>query len=220
MSELIGHFPAFIATTLLLAIVPGQGVAMIMRQAILGGARTALFSLWGHSTGLIIWGALSGVGLSAIFAHSDFAYSLLKWIGVAFLLFLSLQTALHVRKESGKFDFNDSHISDSQKSEGKNNGASAYRVGLIANLTNVKAAIFAVAFLPTFVPRDFPLGVGIFIFGCVWAMVSTSWYLFLIWSIDKSAEFIQRPKVRRALTAVSAVGIFGLAVGLALTSPH
>ena len=36
----------------------------------------------------------------------------------------------------------------------------------------------------------------------------------------KSAEFIQRPKVRRALTAVSAVGIFGLAVGLALTSPH
>ena len=96
----------------------------------------------------------------------------------------------------------------------------AFRTGLIANLTNVKAAIFAVAFLPTFVPRDFSLGLGIFIFGCLWAVVSSSWYLFLIWTIDKSSVFIQRPQVRRVLTGISAIGILGLAVGLALTSPH
>lgn len=211
---MIAHFPAFIATTLLLAIVPGQGVAMIMRQAILGGARTALFSLWGHSTGLIIWGALSGVGLSALFAKSELAYSVLKWLGVLFLLFLSAQTALHLRKESGKFNFDE--IENAQGKTSQN----AFRTGLIANLTNVKAAIFAVAFLPTFVPRDFSLGLGIFIFGCLWAVVSSSWYLFLIWTVYKSSVFIQRPQVRRVLTGISAIGILGLAVGLALTSPH
>jgi small-conductance mechanosensitive channel len=40
----------------------------------------------------------------------------------------------------------------------------------------------------------------------------------LIWSVDKSAVFIQKPQVRRILTAISAIGIAGLAIGLALSS--
>ena len=83
---------------------------------------------------------------------------------------------------------------------------------------NVKAAVFAVAFIPEFVPKDFSLGWGIFIFGCLWPIVSTSWYLILIWSVDKSAIFIQKPLVRRILTAISAIGIAGLAIGLAVSS--
>lgn len=211
MTELISHFPAFIATTFLLAMVPGQGVAMVMRQSIVGGSKTALLSLMGNSTGLVIWGALSAIGLSAIFSTSDLAYEILKWIGVTYLAVLSMQTFLKLRHASGSFDLS---------SGGSGSRASAYRLGLITNLTNVKAAVFAVAFLPTFVPRNFPLGLGIFIFGCLWSVVSTSWYLILIWSLHRSATFMEKPRVRRALTAFSAVGILGLAIGLALTAPH
>jgi threonine/homoserine/homoserine lactone efflux protein len=209
MHQLLLNIPAFFVTTFLLAMVPGQGVAMVLRQSILGGRKAALFSVLGNSTGLFIWGSSSAIGLSAIFARSETAYSILKWTGVGFLFFLSIQTLLTLKNSFGKFDL---------ESAGKTDSLAAFRLGLFTNLTNVKAAVFAVAFIPEFVPKDFSLGWGIFIFGCLWPIVSTSWYVILVWTVDKSAVWIQKPQVRRALTAVSALGIAFLAIGLALSS--
>jgi len=208
---MLAIIPAFALTALLLAVVPGQGVAMILRQSLVGGRNAAFYSVLGNSTGLIIWGTLSSVGLSAVFAKSHFAFNILKWAGVVFLTGLAIQTLWQLRKEFGKFDVT---------SGAKTNFFAAYRLGLITNLTNVKAAVFAVAFIPQFVPKGFSLALGIFLLALVQSTVSMSWYSFLILAVDKSSVFLSRPSVRRTLTAISAVGIIVLAVGLAITSPR
>ncbi len=211
MLQLLKVIPAFALTSLLLAIVPGQGVAMVLRQSIVGGRRAAFTSVAGNSSGLVVWGAASAIGLSQVFAHSHTAYSVLKYTGVAFLVFLSLQTLLTLRNEYGKFDYDGS---------AKTGIGAAYRLGLFTNLTNVKAAVFAVAFIPQFVPKSFSLGMGIFILGCVQALVSTGWYTFLISVVDKASVQLAKPKVRRALTAFSAAGILFLAATLLFASPR
>jgi len=208
---MLAIIPAFALTALLLAVVPGQGVAMILRQSLVGGRNAAFYSVLGNSTGLIIWGTLSSVGLSAVFAKSHLAFNILKWAGVVFLTGLAIQTLWQLRKEFGKFDVT---------SGAKTNFFAAYRLGLITNLTNVKAAVFAVAFIPQFVPKGFSLALGIFLLALVQSTVSMSWYSFLILAVDKSSVFLSRPSVRRTLTAISAVGIIVLAVGLAITSPR
>ena len=209
--ELLKNVPAFALTALLLAIVPGQGVAMVLRQSIIGGKRAAFTSVLGNSSGLIVWGAASGIGLSEVFARSHTAYNILKYAGVVFLIFLSLQTLLTLRNEHGKFDVNGG---------AKLGLGPAFRLGLLTNLTNVKAAVFAVAFIPQFVPQDFSLGLGIFILACVQATVSTMWYTFLINVVDRASVALAKPKVRRALTALSAGGILFLALTLLFTSPR
>ena len=209
MSELLLAVPAFAFTTLLLVMVPGQGVAMVLRQSILGGSKAAFFSALGNCAGILTWAVSSAIGLSAIFARSHTAYTLLKWSGVIFLVIVSIQTLLTLKNEFGKFDL---------ESKSEMNLLSSFRLGLVTNLTNVKAAVYAVAFLPAFVPDDFSLGWGIFIFGSIWALVSICWNIFLIWTVKKSAAYIQKPIVRRVLTAISALGIMFLAVGLALSS--
>lgn len=208
---LLKVIPAFALTALLLAIVPGQGVAMVLRQSIVGGKRAAITSVLGNSSGLVIWGAASAIGLSEVFAHSRTAYNVLKYAGVAFLVFLSIQTLLTLRNEHGKFDI---------KGGAKLGLGPAFRLGLLTNLTNVKAAVFAVAFIPQFVPNDFSLGLGIFILGCVQATVSTTWYFFLVSAVDRASVALAKPKVRRALTGLSAGGILFLAMTLLLTSPR
>ena len=209
--QLIRITPAFALTALLLAIVPGQGVAMVLRQSLVGGRRAALYSVLGNSTGLIIWGAASAVGLSEVFKHSHLAFNILKYVGVAFLLALAMQTLLQLRNEFGKFDI---------EGAAKTRASSAYRLGLLTNLTNVKAAVFAVAFIPQFVPRQFSLGLGIFLLACVQASVSSCWYIFLIMAVDKSSIFLAKPAVRRTLTGISAAGIVLLALGLLLSNPR
>lgn len=211
MLELIKVFPPFFLTALLLAIVPGQGVAMVLRQSIVGGKRPAFYAVFGNSFGLLIWGAASGIGLSAIFAKSPTAFNILKYAGVAYLGLLSFQTLLELKKEFGKFDFSN-HI--------KTRFTEAFRVGLLTNLTNVKAAVFAVAFIPQFVPKNFNLGLGIFILSGVQACASLSWYSSLILAVDKASVFLAKARVRRTLTAISAIGILGLAIGLLLTKPR
>lgn len=209
--QLLRIIPAFALTALLLAIVPGQGVAMVLRQSLVGGKRAALYSVLGNSTGLVIWGAASAVGLSAVFKRSHLAFNILKYVGVAFLLVLALQTLLQLRKEFGKFDLDGS---------AKTGALSAFRLGLLTNLTNVKAAVFAVAFIPQFVPRQFSLGLGIFLLALVQATVSSTWYTFLILAVDRSSVFLAKPQVRRTLTGVSAAGIVLLAIGLLLSNPR
>ena len=208
MNQLLLNIPAFAFTTLLLVMVPGQGVAMVLRQSILGGSKAALLSAIGNCVGILTWAVSSAIGLSAIFARSQTAYAILKWAGVIFLVVVSLQTLLTLRHEFGKFDL---------ESKSEASDWASFRLGLITNLTNVKAAVYAVAFLPAFVPSSFSLAWGIFIFGSIWAIVSILWNIFLIWTVKKSSVYIQKPIVRRILTAVSALGIMGLAIGLALS---
>ena len=209
--KLIEIIPAFALTALLLAIVPGQGVAMVLRQSLIGGKRAAFYSILGNSTGLVIWGSMSAIGLSVIFARSHLAFNVLKYLGVAFLLGLAIQTLLQLKREFGKFD---------TSSGAKTSAGAAYQLGLFTNLTNVKAAVFAVAFIPQFVPKHFALGTGIFILCLVQATVSFSWYSVLILAVDKSSVFLARPKVRRTLTGISAVGITFLAIALLFTKPR
>ena len=208
MKQLLLNIPAFAGATLLLVMVPGQGVAMVLKQSIMGGSKAALLSAVGNCAGIFIWSISSAIGLSAIFTRSEIAYSLLKWTGVAFLVLVSLQTAFTLRKEFGNFDLENTFTTTSWAS---------FRLGLVTNLTNAKAAVYAVAFIPAFIPQETSLGLGIISLGAVWAMISILWNILLIWTVKKSSTYIQKPTVRRGLTALSAVGILGIAIGLAFS---
>jgi threonine/homoserine/homoserine lactone efflux protein len=208
MSSLFENLPSFIFATALLVMIPGQGVAMVLRQSIIGGPKAAFLSSIGNCAGILIWSISSAIGLSAIFTQSDLAYSILKWTGVIFLTIISIQTFISLRKEFGKFDLESTVTTSSWGS---------FRLGLVTNLTNAKAAVYAVAFIPAFIPQEAPLGFGIITLGATWAMVSIIWNIGLIWTVKRSSNYIQRPQVRRALTAISAIGILAIAAGLAFS---
>ena len=209
MIDFLHVIPAFAITVLIIVAVPGQGVAMVLRQSILSGKQAAFYSVFGNTTGLIIWGVLSSIGLSAIFQASPAAFNLLKWAGVAYLALLSIQTLLQLKNQAGKFEY--------ESGERAKTFGPAFRIGITTNLTNVKAAVFSVGLVPQFVPKTFNLGWGIFLLSCIWALISMSWYSMMITVVDRSSKWIQKPKVRRALTAFSAIGIAALAIGLAFT---
>jgi threonine/homoserine/homoserine lactone efflux protein len=208
VSALFENLPSFIVATALLVMIPGQGVAMVLRQSIISGPKAAFLSSIGNCLGILTWSVSSAIGLSAIFTRSDTAYSILKWSGVLFLSFISAQTFLSLRKEFGKFDLDSNEVTSAWAS---------FRLGLITNLTNAKAAVYAIAFIPAFIPKETSLGFGIIALGSVWALISILWNIGLIWTVKKSSSYIQKPSVRRALTAISAIGILGIAVGLALS---
>lgn len=205
---MLANLGAFVLTAVFITLVPGQGVAMVLRQGLMAGATAARLSILGNSTGLVVWTVASAFGLSAIFRVSPIAFEFLKWAGVAYLVFMAAQTLWSLRSTNHNFDF-----------EGHENqtAGQAFRVGFLTNITNAKAMVFALAFLPQYVPPEFNLTLGILIFGLIWAAISGSWYLVLVAGINKAHIWLQTPRVRRGLTAVSGIGIFILAIGLVVS---
>ena len=202
---------AFSATAFFITIIPGQAVAMVLRQTIMSGPTAARLSVLGNSTGLLIWSSASALGLAALFRASPIAFEILKWLGVAYLTFIALQTLWSLRNPTDEFELRGNTAVNLGK---------AYRLGLITNLTNPKAVVVAIALLPQFVPAGFPIGIGTLIFGCIWTVISGESYMIMTIIIHRTTSLLTTAKARRILTIVSGIGILVLALGVALSPSH
>lgn len=182
---------------------------MVLRQTLVGGRRIGVLSVLGNSSGLLVWGSLSAAGLSAIFLASEVAYNSLKYAGAAYLFYVGGKTLWHLRSDSSDFAAIESGIAQSP--------LAAYRTGLITNLTNVKAAVFAIVFIPNFIPSGFPITAGALILTVVWAIVSTSVYTAIIFAVHQVSHLLQSDQARHRLAIASGIGVIVLGVTVALS---
>ena len=159
---------AFFAASALLALSPGPDNLFVMAQSAQNGRMAGLFVTLGLATGLIGHTVAVAFGLAAIMHSSAVAFTILKGVGAAYLLYLAWQ-AFRAAAFSGREEELPS------LSRGK-----LYRRGIIMNLTNPKVSLFFMAFLPQFADQRhgsmmvqfFQLGAlfivaTILVFGCI-----------------------------------------------------
>ncbi len=129
----------FFTTSILLALAPGPDNLFVLAQSAQHGRRAGLVVTIGLCTGILFHTAAVSLGVAAIFQTSLLAFTLLKYIGAAYLIYLAYQSfmAAGAAGDSGKVN---------QLSYGR-----LYRRGVIMNVTNPKVSIFFLAFLPQFV---------------------------------------------------------------------
>jgi threonine/homoserine/homoserine lactone efflux protein len=146
---------AFVPAGLALNLTPGADMMFCLGQGLRSGPRAAIAASAGISVGAFIHTALAGLGLGALVATVPLAFEVIRWVGVAYLLWLAVQTLRnHARAEVP-------HVTPSR----------AFRSGLLVNLTNPKVILFVLAFVPQFVVPEAGSVLGQFlIFGCILAL--------------------------------------------------
>jgi len=127
---------AFVPAAIALNLTPGADMMFCLGQGLRSGPRAAIAASAGISLGGLVHAMLAGLGLGAVVATVPWAFDLIRWIGVAYLLWLAWQA---VRQSAASGD----------KSPGLN-AARAFRTGLLVNLTNPKVILFVLAFMPQF----------------------------------------------------------------------
>jgi threonine/homoserine/homoserine lactone efflux protein len=133
----------FLAASVVLTVTPGLDTALVLRTTAVEGPRRAAFAALGICCGLLLWGLAVALGLGALLAASYLAYTVLRWVGAAYLVWLGLSLLLRPRREAPGTDAAPS---------GDNGDAKWFARGLLSNLTNPKVGVFYVTFLPQFVP--------------------------------------------------------------------
>jgi threonine/homoserine/homoserine lactone efflux protein len=136
-----GALAVFAAASLALAVVPGPAVLYIVAQSVPGGRRAGVVSALGVSTGGMFHVMAAVIGLSAILAASAEAFTVVKLLGAAYLIWLGIRT----------LSSRDERIGGRRQEPTLGH---TYRRGVIVNVLNPKTALFFLAFLPQFVDSD------------------------------------------------------------------
>lgn len=196
------HVPVFIATTLLLAMLPGASAALMIRQVLEGGQRTLQGTLAGNASGFLLWSTAAAAGLSAVLLASPTAYAALRVAGGIVLIFLGVKT-LRTALTTVATD-------PAQEGERRTGFASGYLIGLSTNLGNPKAGVFAVSVLPQFVTAQGPVFLSTVALGALWALVSASWYMLLTWAVSRGRSLVSQPTVLRGISVATGIVLMGL----------
>lgn len=151
----------FAVTSLVLIATPGQDMILVMSRSIAQGPRAGAATAAGVSVGLVGHTLLATLGLGAILAASETLFTVLKFVGAGYLIYLALGL-LRTR--------------DTQLIVSRSKARSIRRLfadGTLSNLTNPKIAVFYFAFLPQFVsPGAGSPAATIFALGCAFAALT------------------------------------------------
>ncbi|MEQ6289505.1 LysE family translocator [Vogesella sp. GCM10023246] len=194
----------FSATAALLTITPGLDTALVLRTAVNEGRRAALAAGLGICGGVLAWGVIVACGLGALLHTSALAYTLLRVIGAAWLLWLGVQL-LRRRSEPAA---NPDTTTDTD-------GNWFWR-GVLTNLLNPKVGLFYLTLLPQFLqPQDNVLWMSLAM-ALIHALEGVIWFALLVLVAARASTWLQSPRVQRSLDRLLGVAFIGFGAKLAL----
>lgn len=195
----------------LLTIAPGLDTALILRTAAAESQRDATLAGLGIVLGCLTWGAAVALGLGALLAASELAFTALKWAGALYLVWLGVNLILRPRSEFAL------ELAAGTRSPGSRNWLGR---GYLTNLLNPKVGVFYVSFLPQFLPAHVPAGPFIFLLAALHALMGVVWFGLLIIATRPIARTLKRPSVVRRLDRLTGVVFVSFGVKLALARQH
>lgn len=194
----------YLAVLLGFVFIPGPAVILTLARASTSGTRVGIATGLGIAVGDLVHTAMAVVGLSAVILASAFLFTLVKYLGAAYLVYLGIRAILEKAQPDAAFGA--LRITPGQ----------ALRQAVLAEVLNPKSALFFLAFLPQFVPANAPHATASMLWLAIVFMVLT-FIVFVGYGAFASATrryVISKPRVMQWLRRGFA-GAFG-ALGLRL----
>ncbi len=148
-------FYLFLMAALLLSLSPGPGMLYVLARTLRGGRAEGVASTLGTAVGGGVHVLAAGLGLSAVLMTSVVAFSVLKYVGAAYLIFLGIKTLLATRRP----------FAIEEKPAGRSENP--FYQGILTEALNPKTAVFFLTFLPQFVEPNQHAMLQFFLLGSI-----------------------------------------------------
>lgn len=199
----------FLLTSLVVAVVPGTGVVYTVSSSIGGGWRHGFFAAIGCTSGVVPHVLAAMLGLSGVMQAGALAFEAVRWVGVAYLVFMGVSMI----RDGGALQL------DQDQSASTDPMGLVVRRGILLNLLNPKLTVFFMAFLPQFL--DTPPGlldprlIGL---GAVFMLVTLAVFVVYAWASAAVRErVLGAPAVLRWVERTLGTLVIGFAARLAVT---
>jgi threonine/homoserine/homoserine lactone efflux protein len=195
----------FLLAAIALAIIPGPGIAYVVARTMAGGRAEGIASSIGTAGGGMVHVLASALGLSVLIAQSAVAYSIVKYLGAAYLIYLGIKTLV-------------SHSTSSAVPTVKRMGTrKALRDGIVVEALNIKTAMFFLAFIPQFVPAGHAFAPQFVLLGTICVLLNSTADLVAVFAANRFvASGIARAARERLLSRASGITMLCLGIFVAL----
>jgi threonine/homoserine/homoserine lactone efflux protein len=141
----IHKFAVFLTASLVLAATPGPGMLYVLSRTLAGGRREGILSSLGTFLGGMVHVVAAAAGLSVVLATSAVAFSIVKFTGAAYLIYLGVRMVLRAKEDLSVAQVGDPEVRQT---------GSPFLQGVFTEILNPKTALFFLAFIPQFVSRN------------------------------------------------------------------
>jgi threonine/homoserine/homoserine lactone efflux protein len=203
---------AFIATALVLIMIPGPDQALITRNALAGGRAAGLLTMVGGALGLTVHAGAATLGISALLVASATAFTVLKIVGTAYLVWMGIQTLRAARRAARSGE------SMPERPAARVSGWRSLRQGFLSNSLNPKVALFFVTFLPQFLTPGGNTAGQAMLLSVVFAGLYLLWFGVYVLGVDLLGTALRKPKVKAAIERVTGTLLIGFGGMLATAS--
>ena len=209
-----------VLASIVIIIVPGPSVMFIVGRALSNGLRNALASIAGNSLGCYLVGVAVAFGLGPLFERYELLLVIVKWAGIAFLLWLGIQAFRHAGPIEGVDDTADDDKTAGTPSKRKRESTwGAIRTGIVVGVTNPKSLVVFTAIVPQFIiPGAVSTTVQILLLGLAPILVGlvsdTVWAL----AAGQARGWLAKsPRRMTMLGRIGGVSIIGVGVAMAVS---
>jgi threonine/homoserine/homoserine lactone efflux protein len=202
----------FVASGLLLNIMPGPDSLLIMTRSAAQGWRAGSAAALGIGTGTLVHVLAAALGLSAILATSAAAFTVVKLLGAAYILYLAVGMLRSKRGDGSAPVLAVAPLPWHR----------IYAQGVLTNVLNPKVALFFLAFVPQFIAADAPhKALAFIVLGCIFNFNGMLWcHALALFTAQASARIKLNPAVTQGLNRVTGGLFVWLGVKLALSKQH
>ncbi|MCA1369032.1 LysE family translocator [Bradyrhizobium sp. BRP14] len=209
MSNYLIELASLMAIFSFAIVSPGADLAMVMRQSLVYGRRQAIITSFGIGTSLMFHVTYTILGLGLIISQSIYLFNIVKWCGVAYLIYIGVKAL-----RAGQTEIAVEAGEDAGKGR-RQSALKAFGLGFAANALNPKAVFFFLSIFSTVVSAHTPMMVK-FGYGLVMASALILWFVGV-------SLFMTTPRMRAAFTRASkwidrASGMVFIALGLKLAT--
>ncbi|MHA6799835.1 LysE family translocator [Salinifilum ghardaiensis] len=198
---MIAHLPVFVATTLLMLVVPGPDFVVVTRNAVTGDRRQGYFTVVGICTGLAFLTLVAASGLAAVVAANTVMLMVLRVLGGSYLVLLGgmLVVSAWRRRRHPEADL----------TPPRSTGSPAVQ-GFLNNVLNPKALIYYLTFMPQFLVPGTPVFAQTLVMGAVVMVCAASWWTLYVTAIGLLGAALTRTSVRSAIDVGAGAALGGL----------
>ncbi|MFC2079453.1 LysE family translocator [Candidatus Bipolaricaulota bacterium] len=200
------NFGLFLAASVLLIVTPGPDMMYVIARGMGQGRKAGLLSALGVCTGLLLHVLAAALGLSALLRTSLIAYSIIKYVGAAYLVYLGVRALLNQRQRG--------EVQRRTESSGRR----IYLQGVLSNVLNPKIALFFLAFLPQFSPtRGTSTFIPMLFLGLTFTALGIVWLASIACLSGSLGRWLStNRRASRVMRSISGIALIGLGVRIAL----
>lgn len=199
----------YISIAAMMVIIPGADTMLLVKNTLSYGPKAGRYTVLGMAMGLSFWTLIAILGLSVVIAKSVVLFSIIKYLGAAYLIYLGIKSFFTKSVFSLKEIQSQANTPTTYSNR---HNKSSFMQALVNNILNPKTVLVYITIMPQFINLDGNVKQQLILLAFILTALAVIWFLFLVTLIDYAKKWLNNPKFQKVFQKSTGLVLIGFGV--------